>query len=82
MYELIFSDKAKRFLQKLDKPIQERIIKALERIIIRPEAYLTKLIGEPLYKFRVGNYRLIIEVDKVRIILLVMKIGHRKNVYN
>ncbi|MBE3036847.1 MAG: type II toxin-antitoxin system RelE/ParE family toxin, partial [Candidatus Atribacteria bacterium] len=50
MYEVVFSQKAKKQLFKLEKVIQERIISALERIRIRPEAYITKLVGDPGYK--------------------------------
>ena len=42
-YEIIFSDKAFKQIKKLEKNIQERIIKVLERIRIRPESFVTKL---------------------------------------
>lgn len=82
MYEIIFSDKAKIQLKKLERPVQERIIKSLERIRIRPESYITKLVGDPGYKFRVGDYRLIIDINKERLQILVIKVGHRKNIYD
>ena len=81
LYEIIFSQKAKKQLLKLDKAIQERIISALERIRIRPEAYITKLIGDPGYKIRIGDYRVIIDIDKQNLLILIIKIGHRKNIY-
>ncbi len=81
MYEIIFSQKAKKQLFKLEKNIQERIISALERIRIRPEAYVTKLVGDPGYKLRVGDYRIIYEVYDDTIIIEVIKVGHRKDVY-
>jgi mRNA interferase RelE/StbE len=56
-YEIIFSDKAFKQLKKLEKRIQERIIATLERIRIRPESYVTKLVGDPGFKLRVGAYR-------------------------
>jgi mRNA interferase RelE/StbE len=82
LYEIIVSDKAEKQLKKLDKPIQERIINALERIRIRPEAYLTKLVGESAYKFRVGDYRVIIDIDQGKLQLLMIRVGHRKDVYD
>ena len=81
LYEIVFSQKAKKQLFKLERSIQERIISALERIRIRPESYITKLVGDPGYKLRVGDYRLIMDVDKGKLIVLVIKIGHRKNIY-
>jgi len=82
MYEIIFSEKAKKQLEKLERSIQERIIQSLERIRIRPEAFVTKLVGDPAYKFRVGDYRIILDVDRGKLLILVIKVGHRKSVYN
>ena len=82
MYEIIFSDKAGKQFSKLEKSLQERIISSLERIRIRPEAYVTKLVGDPAYKLRVGDYRVILDIDQGKLIILVLKIGHRKNIYN
>jgi len=82
MYELIFAAKALKQLNKLEKPIKERILHALERIRIRPAAYVTKLVGDPGYKFRVGDYRVILDIDKDVLRILVIKVGHRKKIYN
>lgn len=82
MYNLLFSDKALKQLGKLEKSMQKRILNALERIKIRPEAYITKLVGDVGYKFRVGDYRVIMDIDKGRLLILVIKVGHRKNVYD
>ncbi len=81
MYEIIFSQKAKKQLFRLEKNIQKRIITALERIRIRPEAYITKLVGDPGYKLRVGDYRLIMDIDNNDLLILIIKVGHRKNIY-
>jgi len=81
LYEIVFSQKAKKQLFKLERSIQERIISALERIRIRPESYITKLVGDPGYKLRVGDYRVIMDIDKNKLLVLVIKIGHRKNIY-
>jgi len=81
LYEIVFSQKAKKQLFKLERLIQERIISALERIKIRPESYITKLVGDPGYKLRVGDYRVIMDIDKSKLLVLVIKIGHRKNIY-
>ena len=82
MYEVIFSDNAKKEFSKLEREIQERIIKALERIRIRPESHITRLVGETTFKFRVGDYRLILDIDQGILRILVIKIGHRKNIYD
>lgn len=81
MYDILFSDKARKQLEKLERNLQKRIISALERARIRPEAYFTKLVSDPGYRFRVGDYRIIADIDQGKLIILVLLIGHRSNVY-
>ena len=80
-YDILFSDKSLKQLKKFEKEVQDRIIKALERIRIRPELHVTKLIGDPGYRLRVGDYRVILDIDKGKLLILVLKIGHRKGIY-
>ncbi len=81
MYEIIIAKSAEKFIDKLNSKDRERIILALEKLRFRPEAYLKRLVGEKSYKFRVGNYRLIVDLDKNQLSVLIIKIGHRKNIY-
>ncbi|MCL5874720.1 MAG: type II toxin-antitoxin system RelE/ParE family toxin [Candidatus Thermoplasmatota archaeon] len=81
-YEVIFSDLALKQLRKLDGEIRQRIIATLERIRIRPDAYIRKLVGDEGYRLRVGDYRVIVDIDKEKLIILVLRIGHRRNVYD
>jgi len=81
MYEIILSDQALKQIEKLEKSVQERIFKVLERIRIRPEAYVTKLVGDAGYKLRVGDYRVILDIEESKLQILVVKAGHRKNIY-
>ena len=80
-YEIIFTDTSRKQFKKLEKDIQERIIIALERIRIRPEAHLKKLVGDPGYRLRVREYQIILDIKKEKLIILIIKIGHRKNIY-
>ena len=82
LYEIIFSLKAKKQFLKLEKTVQEKVIYALERIRVRPESFVTKLVGDPGYKLRVGDYRILMDIDNKNLIILVIKVGHRKNIYN
>ena len=81
MYEVLFTDKALKEFKKLEKKIQGRILSVLERIRIRPQHYVTKLVGDPGYKLRVGDYRIIMDIDQKKFSLLILKIGHRKAIY-
>jgi len=80
-YGIIFSDRALKQLKKLEKNVQERIISTLERIKIRPQAHVTKLVGDPGYRLWVGHYRVILDIDEGNLVILVIKIGHRKKIY-
>lgn len=82
MYEVLFSDKARKQFEKLERPLQERIVKVLERVRFRPEAYITQLVGDTSFKLRVGDYRLIMEINHRCMQILVIKLGHRKNIYD
>ncbi|MBS3166858.1 type II toxin-antitoxin system RelE/ParE family toxin [Candidatus Woesearchaeota archaeon] len=83
MYELIYSPSALKQLEKLDLNLKKRIIFALERLRIRPESCdIKKLIGMQGYRFRVGDYRIIFDMEKDKLWILVLKIGHRKEIYN
>ncbi len=80
-YEIVFSDKAFKQLKKLELETQERIIKVLERIRIRPESFVTKLVGDSGFRLRVGEYRVIVDIDKDKLLILEIKIGHRSRIY-
>jgi len=79
-YGIIFSDRALTQLKKLEKNVRERIISTLERIKIRPQAHVTKLVGVPGYRLRVGDYRVMLDIDEGNLIILIIKIGHRKKI--
>ena len=81
MYEIVISKKAFKQLNKLERSIQDRIFRALERIRIRPEAHITKLIDDKGYKLRVGDYRVIMDIEKSKLKILIIKIGYRKSIY-
>ena len=81
-YEVLFSDLALKQLRKLDQEIRQRIIAMIERIRIRPDDYVRKLVGDDGYMLRVGNYRVIMDLDMEKLIILVLRIGHRRNVYD
>lgn len=81
MYEVILTSSARKQLKKLETSVADRVIAALERIRIRPQDYLKRLVGELLYSLRVGDYRVLVELDHGKLVVLVIKIGHRRDVY-
>lgn len=84
-WNVSFSDEADKYLLKLDKPIRERIrnfareLKELQNPRLRGEPLTANLAH--LWKYRVGDYRLICRIQDKELLILIVKIGHRSNVY-
>ena len=81
MYGVLFSATARKKLEKFERATQKRIVSALERIRVRPEDHLKRIVGSPYHRLRVGDYRVIVGVQKDKLVILVITIGHRKKVY-
>ena len=80
-YELFYTKGALKDLSKLEKQIQERVLAVLERCRIRPHAFVKKLVGGPYFKLRAGDYRVIADIKQNQLVIFVIEIGHRKNIY-
>lgn len=84
-YRVEFVKSAKKEFDPLQAKIQHKIVEALRLLAANPFSELLKvkkLKGvQELYRVRLGDYRLIYEVAKDASKLLVIKIGHRKDVY-
>jgi mRNA interferase RelE/StbE len=81
MYSLVFEKSALRTLRKLPKEARERIFRKLQETKESPFRFFERLAGRPEYKLRVGDYRVIADIDKGVLTILVLYVGHRSNVY-
>jgi len=81
MYDLTLSDKAKKQLSKLDQNLQNRIGLVFERIKIRPHSFVKKLVNSKYYRLRVGEHRIILDIRENKLLIFVIELGHRKNIY-
>ena len=86
IYKVVFTEKAKKELKKLDKQISALIIGWLEKNIEgcnNPRAYGKELTGNKSgqWRYHIGDYRAICEIEDDKVIVLVLEIGHRKNIY-
>ena len=82
-----FDDRAKKEFKKLDKQTQRIIIRYLrERIEAGddPRQFGKALTADKvgLWRYRVGDYRLICSIQDHELIVLVLRVSHRRNVYN
>ncbi|MBS3154922.1 type II toxin-antitoxin system RelE/ParE family toxin [Candidatus Woesearchaeota archaeon] len=81
MFQLVFEKRALEDLNKLDRQIKERIWNKLQNCKEEPFRFLEPLTEIKGFKLRIGDYRVIIDVDFKENKLTVIKVGHRKNVY-
>lgn len=81
MYEIIFTDEAKKQLANLSSGIRQRIGFALERIKIRPHKFVKRLSNSKYYRLRVDDYRIILDVKDIQLIIYVIEVGHRSSIY-
>ena len=81
MYGLRFDKKAIDFLNKLENKDKKRIWNKLQQCKENPFHFLEHLEDIEGFKLRVGDYRVVIDADKTNQILHILKIGHRKNIY-
>lgn len=85
-YKIKLTKTAEKELSKLDKQSAIRIIKFLkERLSVseNPKSLGKQLTGtlKPFWRFRVGDYRIICDINDDELVILTLRIGHRKEVY-
>lgn len=86
-YNFAFTEKGEASFAAIARVIQKRIFNKLQFFIQQKDPFIfaKKLAGaQALYRFRVGDYRIIFSPvsDNEITILLITKVGHRKDVYN
>ena len=82
-YSILLAPPAERQLKALTALVQKRIAKRLKSIRENPRPHgVKKLAGEEdLYRIREGDYRIVYAIQDKKLIILVVKIGDRKEVY-
>lgn len=80
-FEIRWTQSSFKKLQKLDSQAQRRIIEKLEEASEDPFATAKRLTGVNLYSIRVGDYRVIVSIEKNRMIVFVIDLGHRAKIY-
>lgn len=83
-YQLLFDDKVIKDFKKIDQAWQRKILKTIKTKLIKHPLMGKNLVGDlsPYYRLRVGDYRVIYEVVEEKVIINVVKIRHRKDVYS
>ncbi|OQW37411.1 MAG: hypothetical protein A4E19_13475 [Nitrospira sp. SG-bin1] len=81
-YRILYTEEAAHRLAKLDKAVKDRVGRAIVRLSEYPELgkRLTGLLSDR-WSYRVGDWRILYKIRKKEVIVLVLTIGHRSDVY-
>lgn len=82
MYDVELTAKAKKDLKKLEKTIQEIILKKLFTLRNNPFSKVKRLKGKNLWRMRISQYRAILDILISGRKIIVLRIGHRRNIYD
>jgi mRNA interferase RelE/StbE len=82
MFLIEITETAKKFLKKLNKKDAEGILRKIYSIRDNPFRFLKRLQREKLWRLRIGDYRVVMDVMISMNKIIVIRIGHRKNIYS
>ena len=81
-YEIRFLPSVRKDLRGIARPAVRRILAAIDQLAEQPRPSASKkLSGLDLYRIRVGVYRIVYEIRDHDLIIVVVKVGHRRDVY-
>jgi mRNA interferase RelE/StbE len=82
-YRIVLSDRAERELRSLEREPQVRIVTALRQLAADPRRNprVKRLSARSGYRMRVGDCRVLFQIEDDRLTILVVQIGHRREVY-
>ncbi len=82
MYEILIERRAKKLLKNLPQDIKRRIDKSISSLALEPRPVgCKKLKDSRHYRIRISDYRVVYDIEDDRLLILVIDIGHRKDVY-
>ena len=82
LFEVIWSRQALRDLDSLDATVQMRVILRVRQSQADPFRFFSRLKGERAFKLRVGDWRVVADISLGERKMVVVAVGHRKNVYD
>jgi len=81
-HRVLFHPKAARFLEKADTFVRDRVKQSLRELEDSPERKGERLKHSQFWRARVGDYRVIYEIDEKKKTVIILFIGHRRDVYD
>jgi len=82
-YRVVLAPAAERQLRKFDPPVRRRLQAVLELLADQPRPPAAKQLvgGAGEWRVRTGDYRIVYEIEADDLIILVLRVGHRREVY-
>ncbi len=80
-WQVIWSEKSLRQLEKIDKKNAQKIYDTVLDCIEEPFKMVLRLTNSPFYRLRVRNYRVILDLQQSKMIIFVIETDHRKRIY-
>ena len=81
-YSVGFASGARQALRRLDAPVRKRIAERIEALEQDPRpSGCKKLAGSELWRIRVGTYRVVYSIEDAQLVVLVGRVGHRREIY-
>ncbi|MCX5637398.1 MAG: type II toxin-antitoxin system RelE/ParE family toxin [Planctomycetota bacterium] len=83
MYSVEFKPQAACFIERQSGKIQRQLIAHIEALAVNPRPAGCKLLytEEKLYRIRSGNYRIIYQIQDKKLLVVIVRVGDRKDIY-
>jgi mRNA interferase RelE/StbE len=82
-YKIVFKRSAEKELKKLNQGAYPALRSAIDKLAAKPHPHQSvKLVGSSsLWRLRVGDYRVIYDIQGDKLVIYIIKVGHRREVY-
>jgi len=84
-WKIEWDNRARKELRTLDASVQNKIFNYLDdRVINNPRNFGRGLVGDKagLWRYRIGDYRVVCQLEDDQLIVLIVSVGHRKEIYD
>jgi mRNA interferase RelE/StbE len=81
-YKVVIEARAEKEIRKLPAPERKRVTSVIDKLATNPKsATARKMVGSPGFRLRVGDYRIIYEIEHQIVTVFIIKVGHRRDIY-
>ena len=81
LYNLELTRSAQKDLRRLDRPVRVRVVDAIELLVVDPYRRGVRQLDSGIFRYRVGHYRIIYNVDQDTVVVRIVRVRHRSQAY-